>query len=375
MLLGIFSALFLAPAIARHDDTVSASKITVRGREVTWEVDVSRSMLEGIVRFPAEPLDLLESDLPPVKGAIADYLRKGLSLRANGRELAPEVGALRAEQLPFVTTGELYIARFHLDFVFRAPEDLGELTLGLRFFEDRMKYHRAVVTVEWDGHVREFTKMGPGEVSIAYDRLVPTFWGTARFFFLGGLRRFLGAYETIAFLLALLVLARVPAERSRIAASAAMGVLLAYAFAANFPMRLSRGLVGALAAASSVYVAAENFWVTDGRFRWGIAFGLGLLHGLEFGGSYLRRGVDEGGSGWGPVIWYAVGLLGGLLSVLLVFWPVWALLGQGRAGGESPAVRPGAVRAVSAGALVLGASALLERLTGTALLSRWWHES
>jgi hypothetical protein len=373
MFLGILWVL-LAPSNVRHDETVSASKITVTGRDVTWEVDVSRALLEGIVRFPAEPLDLQESDLASVKGAIAEALRKGLSLRGNGHELASQVGALRAEQFPFVTTGQLYIARFHLDFRFHAPEDLRELTLGLRFFEDRMKYHRALVTIEWDGHVRDFTKIGPGEVSVAYDRLAPTFWGTARYFVLGGLRRFLAAYDTIAFMIALLVLAGRPGERARIAASAAVGILLAYFFAASFPMRLSPGLVGALAAASSVYVAAENFWVLDGRFRWGIAFGLGLLHGLELGWSYLRRSADEAGSGSGPAVWYAVGLLGGLLSVLLVFWPIFSLLERGRSGSGAAEPRRAAVRAVSAAALAVGASALFERLTGMALLSRWWRE-
>ena len=75
-----FSALVAMLCVAgamsarAHDEKVSASEVDISGATVVWKVDVGLDGLAKVVKFPAEPAALSETQLESVRDAIARYL-------------------------------------------------------------------------------------------------------------------------------------------------------------------------------------------------------------------------------------------------------------------------------------------------------------
>ncbi|HXX92952.1 MAG TPA: HupE/UreJ family protein [Planctomycetota bacterium] len=364
---------FLVLAIAvgapapRHDDRVSASKLTVSGRDVTWEVDVSRTMMEDVVKFPSDAVDLTEAELQTVKDPIARYLESCLAVRINGKHVPAEIAQLAPETAPFVASGQLYIYRMHQTFRFRSDEPVRSLELDLRFFADRMVGHGTVVTVEWEGAVKEYRRITPASLLVTYRELHPTILGTAGDALLAGLRAFLGSPAAVAVVLAFLLAAPRAAEGLKVAVSFAAAQGVVAIVAGRGSIQFGPGTLGSLAAATVLYVALENLWLGEARHRWILAFGLGLVHGAKFGQDFAgsRRALEE--NPMTALAGFDAGLALGTAAVLLVALPA---LGWLRGGGGD--ARPRRVLRVGSVALaVLGATLLFERLAGVSVLPAW----
>jgi hypothetical protein len=348
-------ALAITAGSPRHDDRVSASKITVEGREVTWEVDVSRMMMEDVVKFPADPVDLTEAELQSVKEPLARYLGSCLSLKINGEPVPAQIGELTPESAPFVASGQLYIYRMHQAFRFQSPREIRSLELDLNFFADRMVGH---------GTVRRIT---PATLLVTYRELHPTFWGTAGDGFLEGLRGYFASAAGIGVVLAFLLAARRGAEAAKVVISFAVAAGLAMLGAGRGAIHFTPGTIGSLAAATVLYVSLENFWLGDGPQRWILAFGLGLVHGANLGQGFAdsRTALEENTTT--SLVSFDLGIALGIGAVFLVAFPA---LGRLR-GGEDPARHRRVLRGGSAFLAVVGGALLAQRLSGLAFLPAW----
>jgi hypothetical protein len=54
-------------------------------------------------------------------------------------------------------------------------------------------------------------------------------------------------------------------------------------------------------AATIMYVAAENLWITSTRHRWMLTFGFGLVHGFGFASVLRELGLPARGLARSPV--------------------------------------------------------------------------
>ncbi len=78
-------------------------------------------------------------------------------------------------------------------------------------------------------------------------------------------------------------------------------------------------VVEALIAASIVFVAIENLWLSGNairRWRYAVVFGFGLLHGLGFAGVLLERGLPQEQLA-SALVAFNLGVEGGQLLVVL----------------------------------------------------------
>src|SRR6185503_15453576 len=91
MMAGIAAALVL---LAAHDEKLSVSRVEVKPDGIVWTVDVALQGLEKILKFPADPLDLSESQLQGMKDEIVRYLRTCMKAEIDGAFVEPEPGAL-----------------------------------------------------------------------------------------------------------------------------------------------------------------------------------------------------------------------------------------------------------------------------------------
>src|SRR5262249_49091636 len=132
-------------------------------------------------------------------------------------------------------------------------------------------------------------------------------------------------YDHIAFLLALLLAARRLRDMVRVVTSFTVAHSITLLLAALDVIRVPGAVTESLIAASIVYVAAENYFIAEGRYRWVLRFALGLVPGLGFS-SVLRERLQDLSSILVPVVSFNLGVELGQISILLVVFPVLALI-------------------------------------------------
>lgn len=344
-----------------HDERVSASEVRVSAHELVWTVDVGLIGLAKTVDLQANPVEITEAQLERVAGKIGAYLGKGLSVEINGRQFAPENGGLEPVYEPFLLTGEPYIGRVHQVFRFRSETGIERVRLGVMFFADLTREHRAVLRVQWLDRSRQFVRTGPSHVEMSYGGLNPSFWSTASEFLSWGAHHIFVGYDHIAFLLALLIAARRLRQMVVIVTSFTLAHSITLLLSALDVIRLEQALTEALIAASIVYISLENCFLREARFRWLLTFVFGLVHGLGFS-SVLRERLNDVSGVWTPVLSFNLGVEMGQLLILGLVFPL--LLRLRRAATDSQRERRQRllVWAGSAPIFLLGAGWLVERL-------------
>jgi len=324
----MLSILLLAAALApTHDEKLSVSRVEVRTGEVVWTIDVALQGLQKVLEFATDPIDLSERRLQDMKGPIAGYLGKCLSVEINGQPVQAEAGTLEPLYETFIATGEKYIAHARQRFRFAAPS-VKRATLYGAFFRTLTDRHEAAITVTWNGAQRIFKRTGPFELEISPSKIQPTFWSTFFEFLLWGMHHILIGWDHIAFLLALLIGAQRMGEMVRVATSFTVAHSLTLLLSALDKIRLAPAVTESLIALSIVYVAAENYFLKDGRHRWILTFAFGLVHGLGFS-SVLRERLQDIDSIALPVVSFNLGVELGQIAILLVAFPVLSLIRKG----------------------------------------------
>src|SRR5207302_11050194 len=158
-----------------------------------------------------------------------------------------------------------------------APVRRVQLSSALSF--TAIRNHQAAVIVSWRGVQKVYNKYGPYQLDLTFARLNPTILGTAVEFILWGMHHIFVGYDHIAFLMALLLAAQRLRDMVRVVTSFTVAHSITLLLAALDLIRLPGAMTESLIAASIVYVAAENFFITQGSHRWMLTFAFGLVHG------------------------------------------------------------------------------------------------
>ena len=132
-------------------------------------------------------------------------------------------------------------------------------------------------------------------------------------------------YDHIAFLLALLLAAQRMRDMVRVVTSFTVAHSITLLLAALDVIRVPGAVTESLIAASIVYVAAENYFITEGRYRWVLTFAFGLVHGLGFSSVLRERLQDLRRSSYLSSS-FNLGVELGQIAILLVVFPVLTLI-------------------------------------------------
>jgi hydrogenase/urease accessory protein HupE len=357
--------LALAAALLAHDEGSSSSEIRIAGNEVVWTVDVGTLGLQRVMDLGAPPHLLTREKLEPFRERIARYVGGGLTVEINGRPVAAEPGSLEAVYELIPPTEIRVLAKVRQTYFFRSPVPVERVTLGFGVFCDLVPNHRAVMTVSWDGRTREYVLYGKTELKVRPETLDTRWWSPVGAFFLWGIHHIFLGLDHVVFLLALLLCARGIQDIVKVAtsftAAHSLTLLLSALEVIRIPVRVTESLI----ALSIIYVAVENYFLKDGRHRWMLAFGFGLVHGLGFSSSLRDLLTDRIVV---PVLAFNGGIEAGQLAILSVAYPLLRLLqGSSDAGGVEIRRR----RLVLAGSLpilLLGMGWLIERSFGLAFM-------
>ena len=297
----------------------------IKPNEVLWTVDVGVAGLEKVIRLPAGELELTDAQLQESKADIDAYLTECLKVSVNGTEVEPEIGALEPVYAATVATGQKYISYARQHFRFPSTAEVKQVQLSSTLFFTVIRNHQAAIIVSWAGEQRIFTKYGPFQLELTAARLNPTVLGTAAEFILWGMHHIFVGYDHIAFLMALLLAAQRLRDMLRVVTSFTVAHSITLLLAALDVIRLPGAVTESLIAASIVYVAVENFFITDGRYRWMLTFAFGLVHGLGFS-SVLRDRLQDLQSIAVPVVSFNLGVELGQITILLIALPILMLI-------------------------------------------------
>ena len=167
----------------------------------------------------------------------------------------------------------------------------GSLAYEVTLFQEFDPAARHMVTVSG-----ESSRMGLLSVSNPRLKLAPAraqFAEVLLHYLLSGIEHIVTGSDHIAFLVAVIVWGRKFWTLVAVVTAFTLGHSVTLTLAVMDVVNPPTKLVETLIAASIVYVAAENFFVSDIRHRWIITFLFGLVHGFAFAGVLKAYGLPH----------------------------------------------------------------------------------
>lgn len=305
--------LITVPALGHaHQTKLSSSKLKIEGdaAEAILELNgVDLNVATGLV-LTGTADQVLAEQLREHRQEIFAYVAERASLGF--------VGGTRCEATP----GSVEAKADHVVIAlgFRCPP-LGEaLAYRVTLFHEVDPAARHIVTVETDRAWMGL--LGAGNPVLELRQAKAGLWQTLWHYFLAGVEHIAIGYDHIAFLLAVIVLGRRFWPLFAVVTAFTIAHSITLSLAVLEVVTLPSRLVEIAIAASIVYVAAENFFVTDIRRRWWLTFVFGLVHGFGFASVLREYGMPQ--DRIVPVLAaFNVGVEAGQLLIVLAAVAVW----------------------------------------------------
>ena len=335
-------------ALVAHDERVVTADLRVEGPSIVLRLHIGTERIAKGVKLPADRVDLTELQLEQAKEDVARWILSRATLKIDGAPAALRLDLLEPRFEKLLATGEDFIASVVATFT--APK--GDVLLFAYDAFSDVPGSKVLVTAEGQ---KSWVRIGPEPLEVDLARLHPTFWGTVGEFLVWGMHHIFIGFDHVAFLLALLLGASRIVDMIKIVTSFTLAHSLTLLLAATELLALDSRITEALIAASIVYVAVENYFVRDARYRWVLTFAFGLVHGLGFS-EVLRERLIEVKSIAVPVVSFNLGVELGQLAILAVAFPLLAWIRR------SEGARLWAPRIGSAAILLCGLGWLVERL-------------
>jgi hydrogenase/urease accessory protein HupE len=243
----------------------------------------------------------------------------------------------------------------------QCPKDSRALVYRVALFHEIDPASRHMVSVDGDAKFIGLLSVSTPQMSVT--QAVPAAWQTFLRYLVSGIEHIAIGYDHIAFLLAVIVLARRFWPLFKVITAFTIAHSITLTLAVFDIVSLPSRLVETLIAASIVYVAAENFFVKDIRHRWWLTFAFGLMHGFGFASVLRDYGLPRDALGLALAAFNIGVEIGQLLIVVaaVIVWRVGFMVAE--AGGlvRTEAVERRVSLAISTAVLVAGLYWLAER--------------
>jgi len=333
--------LLLSAGAGAHITITGLARITLEEARVTYSLDVVLSQIPA----PSAAAIRAATTTQGAAEELAERLRKALVVQADGTDCRSgriRVQGSRSDQ-----------ERATLQVEFSCANPPRHLLLRERWDSFLGEHYGTIASLRTGSSSREV--MLNEEVSEATFDLAgeaPSSWGD---FIRLGTEHILGGLDHLLFLLALLAPARRLLSVIKIATGFTIAHSITLSLAVLHLIPVPSSVVEPLIAASIIAVAAENLWLgREPRWRWAIAFGFGLVHGMGFAGGLLELELPSA-SLIPALVGFNIGVEIGQLAVVILVYPLvhWV---------TRPQRWPGLVKVLSCIVAIAGTWWLLERL-------------
>jgi hydrogenase/urease accessory protein HupE len=310
LMLGLLIAT--CPAAHAHQTKLSSSRLKIDGASAEAVLE-----LNGVDLNVATGLELtgtadqvLPDRLRERREEIFAYVLERTSLGF--------VGAAQCEAIP----GSIEAKADHvlISMSFRCPLLDAPLAYRVTLFHEVDPSARHIVTVETDRAWMGL--LGAGNPVLELRPAKAGLWQTVWHYFLAGVEHIAIGYDHIAFLMAVIVLGRRFWPLFAVVTAFTVAHSITLSLAVLDVVTLPSRWVEIAIAASIVYVAAENFFITDIRRRWWLTFVFGLIHGFGFASVLREYGMPQ--DRIVPVLAaFNIGVEAGQLLIVLALVGIW----------------------------------------------------
>lgn len=281
--LALVGWLLLAGTAFAHAGATGFTEVAVEGREVAVVLELPAYFLSDTFEPGGPPVE--REDLVAVLPRLQASVERGLHLQD---------GPLEATATVEVEGGEKPSGAVTLAMRYVFPRPVRDLRLRHELWDPKLPSYRQLLTVHYQGETYE-TVLTPRRP--AFRQTAGGLLNQLSSFVELGIEHIFTGYDHLAFLLGLLLLGGRWKGLVGIATAFTVAHSLTLIGAALGAFTLPGRLVELLIALSIAYVAAENLFLArtespaPARWRWGLAFAFGLIHGFGFAGTLTELGL------------------------------------------------------------------------------------
>jgi hydrogenase/urease accessory protein HupE len=312
-----------------HFSSVGYSDISVEGKSVRFDLYLPADLMEQMIVLDKNRNGQLEEDEASASKAMLHEFAKDF-LKVTGGEAQ---GKPAVTEVIFTERGSHRMLNISLEYLFNNPiTDFGiEYHV---FFDGFDPGHQNMAVITSGGQTREivfdqknrFIKGVAGskqEASGKVPVLVPSWVLTCWTYTNMGIEHILSGYDHLLFLSGLLLAGGKMKEYLQLLTAFTVGHSLTLALSVLEILTVPIFIVEPLIALSIVYIAIENIWKPNVRWRWLVALLFGFVHG--FGFADLLRGKLETNFAL-PLFSFNLGVELGQVFVVLLILPLLLLL-------------------------------------------------
>ena len=300
-------------SVQAHQGSLAFWTIEAGPEEIESKITISLLDLNFLEKLDRDGDGLLDFDEVEAKHALVEErVLQHFLIRNDGQEGTSEVRDLRV-----LKSGNLELSVFH-----RFEARLGTLEIESTLFELTDDQHQTFCRVGIEGEFTEYVLdvRNPVERIEILQGWPGLFQRMIRFLELGVEHIFTG-YDHLAFLIGLIVLGGPLSALVGVVSSFTLAHSLTLILATLELVALPTQFVETAIALSICYIALENMFVREIKYRWIITFFFGLIHG--FGFSNILREMDLPRRGlFTSLLSFNLGVEIGQVLVILVLFPL-----------------------------------------------------
>ncbi|WP_409342485.1 HupE/UreJ family protein [Paenibacillus sp. MBLB4367] len=311
ILAGTFA--FLPQEASAHPLNNGYSTLTLAGNKLDYELFIPEPSL---LTFDSDHDGrVVMEELSQQHNEIAAYIGDNVKLTGGGEDLSYALLSMEKtdrETIPGV--------RFHL--VFTGEDAISSFTVHYNLlFDDIDPLHLSFLTILDNGDVDQYV-LETDDRWYHYESLHPQTALTVlwRYFELG-VEHILTGYDHLLFLFALILISARFKDALVIVTAFTVAHSVTLFLAATGRINLPGVWIESAIALSIAYVAAENIVVRSSRFRWGLTFLFGLIHGMGFAGALAETGLPATNV-VGTLLAFNAGVETGQLAIVLLALPL-----------------------------------------------------
>jgi hydrogenase/urease accessory protein HupE len=278
--------LGLGEPVRAHQINLSTARVAlITDRTVTVEValngrDVDR--LVGTKIYDAKEDAVDPGEVDTAAAPILAYMKAHLAVTgAEGTACTPGIAAIVADG-----DGVIYRNSFACEGV------AGAIVYRSTVLTEKDPTARQVVLVA-QGKSEAQALLDSGNTTVTLSAPAPPLWSTMQRYLLTGIEHIFLGYDHIAFLIAVVLWARLLIPVIKIVTAFTIAHSITLSLAALDLVVIPSRVVEPAIAASIMFVAVENFFSRDIDRRWRVAFLFGLIHGFGFAGALHEVGLPK----------------------------------------------------------------------------------
>ncbi|WP_413303473.1 HupE/UreJ family protein [Bacillus sp. 1P10SD] len=316
-----------------HSGSVGYSEVTIEGNKVTYDLFLLADLLGGLLDLDKDQDGYMnEDEIQQSKQVIEQYIFQNLSVINNGFK-----GQVIMKDIKPTTRANLPMFRIELEYVFEEPVEEYEIAYSIFYTKNIDINHQNFLTVHIGDQVVEkiFTKnknifQGNAKLKKFYSGNKYLEEGKSKDKMLGfwdyvvmGMKHIWSGIDHMLFIFGLLLTRGTYRDYLKTLTAFTVGHCITLALAATGTLLIPSSIIEPLIALSIVYVAVENIFSKNFKWRWVITFLFGLIHG--FGFAELLIGKLETNI-FLPLFSFNLGVEIGQIVVLMIMLPfIWYL--------------------------------------------------